>query len=160
MAGAPSGLPAGIRLSDHISLGVIARTFSIEEVRRVLAETGRASERERDLPAHVMVYYCRAYKVTDTVGEFGQAARPACARRPGPPRTDGIEPDLRDGAHLCRRPDRPRDAQLPPARDFANGIRPFLRRSALALMRIITSNGWIFQPEAVPTVEIRPSHTT
>ena len=32
MAGAPSGLPAGIRLSDHISLGVIARTFSIEEV--------------------------------------------------------------------------------------------------------------------------------
>ena len=57
MARAPSGLPAGIRLSDHISLGVIARTFPPGEVRRVLAETGRASERERDLPAHVMVYY-------------------------------------------------------------------------------------------------------
>lgn len=60
MAGAPFGLPAGIRLSDHISLGVITRTFSIEEVRRVLAETGKASERERDLPAHVMVYYAIA----------------------------------------------------------------------------------------------------
>ena len=57
MAGALAGLPAGIRLSDHISLGVIARTFPIEAVRGVLAETGKASERERDLPAHVMVYY-------------------------------------------------------------------------------------------------------
>ncbi len=27
MARAAAGLPAGIRLSDHISLGVIARTF-------------------------------------------------------------------------------------------------------------------------------------
>ena len=55
MAGAPAGLPSGVRLSDHISLGVIARTFPLEEVRQVLAETGKASERERDLPAHVMV---------------------------------------------------------------------------------------------------------
>jgi Insertion element 4 transposase N-terminal/Transposase DDE domain len=56
MARAAAGLPAGIRLSDHISLGVIARAFPAEEVRRVLTETGRASERQRDLPAHVMVY--------------------------------------------------------------------------------------------------------
>ena len=60
MAGRPAGLPAGIRLTDHISLGVIARAFPIEEVRRVLAETGKASERERDLPAQVMVYYAIA----------------------------------------------------------------------------------------------------
>src|SRR6476619_2709706 len=60
MARAPAGLPAGIRVSDHISLGVIAKAFPIGEVRRVLAETGRASERERDLPAHVMVYYAIA----------------------------------------------------------------------------------------------------
>jgi hypothetical protein len=57
MAGVPAGLPAGVRLSDHISLGVIARAVSPERVRHVLAETGRASERERDLPAQVMVYY-------------------------------------------------------------------------------------------------------
>ena len=60
MAGMPAGLPAGIRLTDHISLGVIARTFPSAEVRQVLAETGKASERERDLPAHVMVYYAIA----------------------------------------------------------------------------------------------------
>jgi hypothetical protein len=60
MARVPAGLPAGIRLTDHISLGVIARTFPLEEVRRVLAETGRASERQRDLPAQVMVYYAIA----------------------------------------------------------------------------------------------------
>src|SRR5918912_1241013 len=60
MARVPAGLPAGVRLSDHISLGVIARTFPIGEVRQVLAETGRASERQRDLPAHVVVYYAIA----------------------------------------------------------------------------------------------------
>jgi hypothetical protein len=60
MARTSAGLPAGIRVSDHISLGVIARTFPLDQVRRVLAETGRASERERDLPAHVMVYYAIA----------------------------------------------------------------------------------------------------
>src|SRR5215212_4102987 len=60
MAGAPAGLPPGIRLSDHISLGVIARAFPPGRVRRILAETGRASERERDLPAQVMVYYAIA----------------------------------------------------------------------------------------------------
>src|SRR5829696_5837790 len=60
MARTPAGLPTGIRLTDHISLGVIARVFPPDRVREVLAETGRASERERDLPAQVMVYYAIA----------------------------------------------------------------------------------------------------
>jgi hypothetical protein len=60
MAGAPAGLPAGVRLSDHISLGVIARAFPPDRVRQILAETGKTSERERDLPAPVMVYYAIA----------------------------------------------------------------------------------------------------
>ena len=60
MARFPAGLPAGLRLSDHISLGVIAKTFPLDQVQQVLAETGKASERERDLPAHVMVYYAVA----------------------------------------------------------------------------------------------------
>src|SRR3954447_1904000 len=60
MAGVPAGLPAGVRLSDHISLGVIARAVPPERVRQVLTETGTASERERDLPAQVMVYYAIA----------------------------------------------------------------------------------------------------
>jgi hypothetical protein len=60
MAGVPAGLPAGVRLSDHISLGVIARAVPPERVRQVLAETGEASERERDPPAQVMVCYAIA----------------------------------------------------------------------------------------------------
>src|SRR3712207_1227212 len=60
MAGVPAGLPAGVRLSDHISLGVIARAFPPDQVRQALTETGKASERERDLPARVMVYYAIA----------------------------------------------------------------------------------------------------
>ena len=60
MAGIPAGLPAGVRLSDHISLGVIARAVPPERVREVLAETGKTGERERDLPAQVMVYYAIA----------------------------------------------------------------------------------------------------
>ncbi len=60
MARARAGLPAGIRVSDHISLGVIAKAFPPDRVRQVLADTGKASERERDLPAHVMVYYAIA----------------------------------------------------------------------------------------------------
>jgi len=60
MAGVPAGLPAGVRVSDYISLGVIAKTLPPERVQQVLAETGKASERERDLPAQVMVYYAIA----------------------------------------------------------------------------------------------------
>jgi hypothetical protein len=68
MARAPAGLPAGIRLSDHISLGVIARTFPLDRVRQVLTETGKASARERDLPAHVMVSDAIALALYMTAG--------------------------------------------------------------------------------------------
>lgn len=57
MARTSAKLPSGVRVSDHISLGVIARTFPLDEVRQVLAQSGRASRRQRDLPAPVMVYY-------------------------------------------------------------------------------------------------------
>jgi hypothetical protein len=50
-------LPAGSRITDYISLGVVARFFPVEKVREVLQETGRASVRQRDLPAHVVIYY-------------------------------------------------------------------------------------------------------
>src|SRR4051794_12655421 len=68
MARSPAGLPAGVRVSDHVSLGVIVKTFPLDQVRQVLAETGRASERERDLPAHVMVYYAIALALYTTSG--------------------------------------------------------------------------------------------
>jgi hypothetical protein len=57
MARTVASLPAGSRITDYISLGVIAKFFPIEKVRGALAQTNRASVRERDLPAHVVVYY-------------------------------------------------------------------------------------------------------
>lgn len=57
MARTVATLPAGSRITDYISLGVIARFFPAGKVRDVLKETDRASVRERDLPAHVVVYY-------------------------------------------------------------------------------------------------------
>ena len=57
MARTVARLPAGSRITDHISLGVIAKTFPLSRVHAVLAATGTASVRERNLPAHVMVYY-------------------------------------------------------------------------------------------------------
>jgi Insertion element 4 transposase N-terminal len=54
---APAALPAGSRVSDYISLGVVANTFPANTVRSVLKATGKASVRERDLPAHVVVYF-------------------------------------------------------------------------------------------------------
>jgi hypothetical protein len=50
-------LPAGSRITDYISLGVVARCFPREKVDEVLRQTDRTSVRERDLPAHVVVYY-------------------------------------------------------------------------------------------------------
>ena len=45
------------RLSDHISIGVLTRVFSPELIDRVVAEAGRTEQRQRLLPARVVVYY-------------------------------------------------------------------------------------------------------
>jgi len=50
-------IPKGSRITDHISLGVIAKFFPRERIDSVLAATGRASKRQRDLPGHVVIYY-------------------------------------------------------------------------------------------------------
>ena len=57
MARTVATLPAGSRITDYISLGVIAKTFPLGKIHAVLAATGTASVRQRDLPAHVVVYY-------------------------------------------------------------------------------------------------------
>jgi len=57
MARTIAELPKGSRITDHISLGVIAKYFPLERINKVLADTGRASKRHRDLPGHVVVYY-------------------------------------------------------------------------------------------------------
>lgn len=50
----------GWRITDHISLGVVAKTFPVERVNAVLEATGKQSQRRRDLPAPVVVYYAIA----------------------------------------------------------------------------------------------------
>jgi hypothetical protein len=53
-------LPSGPRLTDHISLGVVTKAFPSGAIDAVLEETGRQSQRQRRLPARVMVYYAIA----------------------------------------------------------------------------------------------------
>ncbi len=57
MARTIAGLPKGSRITDYISLGVVAKTFPLDTVKSVLAASGKDSIRQRDLPAHVMIYY-------------------------------------------------------------------------------------------------------
>jgi hypothetical protein len=57
MARTAARLPDGSRITDYISLGVVARTFPRAQVDEVLERTGKTSARQRDLPAHVVVYY-------------------------------------------------------------------------------------------------------
>ena len=57
MARTVAELPPDTRITDHISLGVITKTFPLSKVKAVVAATGKTSQRQRDLPAHVVVYY-------------------------------------------------------------------------------------------------------
>lgn len=57
MARTVAELPSGTRITDFISLGVLTKTFPLTAIRAVLGSTGKASLRQRDLPAHVVVYY-------------------------------------------------------------------------------------------------------
>ena len=57
MARTLAELPKGSRITDYISLGVVAKTFPVATVKSVLEATGRSSRRQRALPAHVVVYY-------------------------------------------------------------------------------------------------------
>lgn len=57
MARTVAELPTGTRITDYISLGVLSKAFPVTTIETVLRATGRTSIRQRDLPAHVVVYY-------------------------------------------------------------------------------------------------------
>src|SRR6202521_1023614 len=57
MARTLASLPAGSRVTDYISLGVVSRAVPREKIDAILAETGKTSIRQRELPAHLVVYY-------------------------------------------------------------------------------------------------------
>ena len=64
MARTTAELPPGSRISDYVSLGVIAKYFPAATVDAILSEAGKASIRQQDLPAHVVVY-----SVVGTIGD-------------------------------------------------------------------------------------------
>jgi hypothetical protein len=57
MARTIADLPSGSRITDYVSLGVIAKTFPLAKILAILKATQKSSVRQRDLPAHVVVYY-------------------------------------------------------------------------------------------------------
>lgn len=57
MARVASTLPSGVRITDFISIGVLTKAFPRAVVDQVLEQTGKRSVRQRELPAHVVVYY-------------------------------------------------------------------------------------------------------
>lgn len=85
MARSMASLPGGTRLSDVMSVTLLAATYPVAEVERVLLETGRCSQRRRLLPAPMMVYYVMALALYAQVSyeevlrlivtTFGQMAR-------------------------------------------------------------------------------------
>jgi hypothetical protein len=74
MARTLAELPKGTRITDHISLGVIANTFPRRVIDEILDETGRASRRQRRLPAHVVLYYVIALALYAEVS-YGEVLR-------------------------------------------------------------------------------------
>jgi hypothetical protein len=60
MARTLARLPNGTRISDHVTLGVLTMTVPAGLIDAVLADTGRQSRRQRQLPARLVVYYVMA----------------------------------------------------------------------------------------------------
>src|SRR5450755_704644 len=57
MSRTQASLPAGSRITDYISLGVVTKALPLDKIRAALVATRKQSVRQRDLPAHVVVYY-------------------------------------------------------------------------------------------------------
>jgi len=112
MARTLAKLAPGSRLSDYISLGVLARRFPRATVDRVLRQCGRADRRQRDLPAPMMVYYVIALALYMQVS-YGEVLRclleglrwlqDAHQRAPAPSRSGISRARIRLGAEPLRR---------------------------------------------------------
>ncbi len=74
MARTVAELPKGTRLTDHISLGVIAKAFPPSVIEEILDRTARASRRRRRLPAPVVMYYVIALALYMEVS-YGEVLR-------------------------------------------------------------------------------------
>jgi Insertion element 4 transposase N-terminal len=50
-------MSSGGRIAEHLSVGILARSYPRKRIRKILEELGLQSKRVRDLPAEVLVYY-------------------------------------------------------------------------------------------------------
>jgi hypothetical protein len=50
-------MSGGGRIAEHLSIGLLARTYPRERIREILLRMGLQSKRVRDLPAEALVYY-------------------------------------------------------------------------------------------------------
>ena len=75
MARTPAGFPGGVRISDYLTVNVIAQVYPHDTVRDVLRQTDSDSLRRRDLPAEVLLVRDGAYAeyVDDGAYEDGTA---------------------------------------------------------------------------------------
>jgi hypothetical protein len=60
MARTAMTMTGGVRLAEHLSVGVLAGAYPYEQVEEALRQTNRGSQRVRDLPAEVVTYYVMA----------------------------------------------------------------------------------------------------
>lgn len=74
MARKAATLPKGTRLTDLISLGVLTKYIPLRRVEEALEATQRQSQRQRQLPARVMVYYVLALALYMEVS-YGEVLR-------------------------------------------------------------------------------------
>lgn len=74
MARTVAGLRNGSRATDFVSLGMLSKYVPAQKVDEVLRETGRQSQRHRQLPAQVMVYYVLALALYMEVS-YGEVLR-------------------------------------------------------------------------------------
>ena len=57
MARSAGRIEGNVRVTDFVTVGMIARAFPLSQVNRILEQTGKGSRRKRELPAHLVVYY-------------------------------------------------------------------------------------------------------
>lgn len=74
MARKPARLSDGIRVTDFVSLGVVTKQFPLEKIQSILEKTGKASIRQRTMPAHVVMYYVIALALFMQVS-YGEVLR-------------------------------------------------------------------------------------
>ena len=86
MARKAACLPKGTRISDYVTLGVLTATVPGDLIDAVLSDTGKQSQRYRQLPARLVVYYVMALVL------FAQASYGA-----------GQQVGAHQGAHPARR---------------------------------------------------------